>query len=270
MPDAAASAIAHPRIHNGRPMQKSTTAETAEVSGSAPNGHRRGPATSRKRARRQLVKTLIATVERSRIRGMRRGRISAASMYLPQLHGGRKVPRADRVAPQRAETASAASGCQNHETDLLWRNNLPGVCVNIFAYAVPAFAEPETTVWVDQNENSPSYECSARRRIAFSAGYPHLNYLYSNKNGPVYATGPSRGGSRRSSMLFNGRSSEMFRRRRLSCINQRSSKPIAENSPPRHLAVCRAYCSITAHSGHIEPFIPSRRRACPGHPRLFS
>jgi hypothetical protein len=97
-------------------------------------------------------------------------------MYLPQLHGGRKVPRADRVAPQRAETASAASRCQNHETDLLWRNNLPGVCVNIFAHAVPAFAEPETTVWVDQNENSPSYECSARRRIAFSAGYPHLNY----------------------------------------------------------------------------------------------
>src|SRR5258707_5824166 len=64
MPDAAATAIAHPRIHNGRPMQKSTMAEIAEVSGDAPKGHRMGFATYRKRARPQLVKTLIATVER--------------------------------------------------------------------------------------------------------------------------------------------------------------------------------------------------------------
>jgi hypothetical protein len=34
---------------------------------------------------------------------------------------------------------------------------------------------------------------------------------------PFTETGPSRGGSRRSSMLFNGQSSEMFLRRRLSC-----------------------------------------------------
>jgi len=45
-------------------MQKSTTAEIAEVSGDAPKGHRMGLATYRKRARPQLVKTLIATVER--------------------------------------------------------------------------------------------------------------------------------------------------------------------------------------------------------------
>src|SRR6266446_2158730 len=64
MPDAVATAIAHPRIHNGRPIQKSTTAEIAEVRGDAPKGHRAGFATCRKRARPQLVKTLIATVER--------------------------------------------------------------------------------------------------------------------------------------------------------------------------------------------------------------
>src|SRR6266850_918717 len=64
MPDAVATAIAHPRIHNGRPIQKSTTAEIAEVSGDAPNRHRVDFATCRKRARPQLVKTLIATVER--------------------------------------------------------------------------------------------------------------------------------------------------------------------------------------------------------------
>src|SRR6266853_5521876 len=64
MPDAAATAIAHPRIHNGRPVQQSTTAEIVEVSGDAPKRHRVDFATSRKRARPQLVKTLIATVER--------------------------------------------------------------------------------------------------------------------------------------------------------------------------------------------------------------
>src|SRR5258708_30905419 len=64
MPDAAATAIAHPRIHNGRPTQKSTTAEIVEVSGDAPKRHRMDFATSRKRARPQLVKTLVATVER--------------------------------------------------------------------------------------------------------------------------------------------------------------------------------------------------------------
>jgi hypothetical protein len=44
--------------------------------------------------------------------------------------------------------------------------------------------------------------------------------LSSKKNGPVYTTGPSRGGSRRSSILFNGRSSEMFHRHRLSYRNR--------------------------------------------------
>jgi hypothetical protein len=45
-------------------MQKSTTAEITEVRGDAPKGHRVDFATYRKRARPQLVKTLIATVER--------------------------------------------------------------------------------------------------------------------------------------------------------------------------------------------------------------
>src|SRR5712671_5628005 len=103
MPDAAARAIAHPRIHHGRPMQKSTTAETAEVSGDAPNGHRMGPATYRKRARPQLVKTLIATVERFTDSGNAPRTDISGLDALPQRQGGRKVPRGGPCSFQRAK-----------------------------------------------------------------------------------------------------------------------------------------------------------------------
>src|SRR6266446_2466435 len=101
MPDAAAMAIAHPRIHNGRPIQKPTTAEIAEESGDAPKGHRVDFATYRKRARPQLVKTLIATVERFTDSGnAARTDISGFDVLAPQLQGGRKVPRGERRSCQ--------------------------------------------------------------------------------------------------------------------------------------------------------------------------
>src|SRR5215813_13577509 len=93
MPDAAATAIADPRIHSGRPIQKATTAEIAEVSGDAPEGHRVDFATYRKRARPQLVRTLIATVERFTDSGNVPRTDIPASMHWPQLQEGRKVPR---------------------------------------------------------------------------------------------------------------------------------------------------------------------------------
>jgi hypothetical protein len=86
MPDDAATAIADARIHSGRPIQKSTTAEIAEVSGDAPKGHRADFATYRKRARPQLVKTLIATVERFTDSGNApRTDISGFDVLAPQL-----------------------------------------------------------------------------------------------------------------------------------------------------------------------------------------
>jgi len=125
-------------------MQKSMTAATAEVSGDALNGHRMGPATYRKRARPQLVKTLIATVERSRIRGVRRRRISTALMHLPQRQGGRKVPRGGRCSnvgssylPQVAlETLRRICGGTAFQARALM----------VLVSAVPAFAERETAV----------------------------------------------------------------------------------------------------------------------------
>jgi len=149
---------------------------------------------------------------------MRRGRISAASRYLPQLQRGRKVPTRGPRSSQRAKYLSAASRSRNHETHLLWRNNLPGVCVNTFGLRGSGILGTRN-FRLSRSDKSPFCRMKAlvAERIAFSPGYLHLNYLYSKKNGPVYKTGPSRGGSRRSSMLFNGRSSEMFHRRRLSC-----------------------------------------------------
>src|SRR6266403_5948509 len=103
MPDAAAMAIAHPRIHNGRPIQKPTTAEIAEESGDAPKGHRVDFATYRKRARPQLVKTLIATVERFTDSGNAPRTDIGGLDALPQRQGGRKVPRGGPCSFQRAK-----------------------------------------------------------------------------------------------------------------------------------------------------------------------
>src|SRR6266849_340255 len=100
MPDAAATAIAHPRIHNGRPMQKSTTAEIAEVSGDAPKGHRVDFATYRNRARPQLVKTLIATVERFTDSGNApRTDIGGLDVLATTTGRSKGSEGADRVAP---------------------------------------------------------------------------------------------------------------------------------------------------------------------------
>ena len=61
MPDAVARASAHPRIHHGRLIQKSTTAEIAEVSGGRAAT---GLAVRLKRARPRFIKVLITTIER--------------------------------------------------------------------------------------------------------------------------------------------------------------------------------------------------------------
>src|SRR5258708_1494156 len=178
MPDAAASAIAHPRIHNGRPMQKSTMAEIAEVSGDAPKGHPMGCATYRKRARPQLVKTLIATVERF----TDSGKCAADGYQRPRCtcHNYREVER----FPERT----------------VW---LPMCEIGYLPSYLPSRPLNDGTQSLRRNSlgGTISKACAL------------VPTLCGKKNGPVYTTGPSRGGSRRSSMLFNGRSSEMFLRR---------------------------------------------------------
>src|SRR5260370_38118086 len=139
MPDAAATAIAHPRIHNGRPTQKSTMAEIAEASGDAPKGHRMGFATSRKRARPQLVKTLIATVERftdsgnaprTDIGGLdalatTTGRSKGSEGQTMSLGDGRnRLP-----AKSPSKTGLICVG------DITWMEQSPNVRVNIFTHA---------------------------------------------------------------------------------------------------------------------------------------
>ncbi len=63
MPQAVAKTIADPRIRNGRPMQKSTSVEIAEL---RMVGAERPPhsfVTGRKRARHRFIRVLILTID---------------------------------------------------------------------------------------------------------------------------------------------------------------------------------------------------------------
>jgi len=128
-------------------MQKSTTAEIAEVSGDAPKGHRVDFATYRKRARPQLVKTLIATVERF----TDSGECAADGYRRPRgtCHNYSEVerfPRADRVAPNVRSTYLPQVALETTRRICFGGTTFQACALILLVYAVPAFSERETFV----------------------------------------------------------------------------------------------------------------------------
>lgn len=84
--DATARTIADPRICNGRPTHKSTTAEIAEVRMGGAERPRHGFVTSHKRARYRFIRVSILTIERfTRLPTGADGRLrTTAQAYLEQ------------------------------------------------------------------------------------------------------------------------------------------------------------------------------------------
>jgi hypothetical protein len=214
MPDAAASAAADARIHHGRPRQKSTTAETVEV--------RRvewgpcGLTARRKRARTRFISVLIATIER--FQGWRRG---------PSGVGGLGIGTAAKNA---FTTTLRIKG-----SGALWQfgNRRHSGCFGVHETRMPAYGTGAATVkfsspfrcWLYAIAGSgtrpiagtgtAALSDSARpksvrvvatqptpRRIALPQVILRYRELFGlQEKWPRQVAGPSRGGSRRSSML---------------------------------------------------------------------